>query len=217
MSLLLGILGLVKGIWSRLLRPLLGWLFGAWWRLPLLALAFIAARDHLAVKPQLRADRALAIAQRDGLKSTLLAERELVRQAALRAAAEDALNKARVEGEQARITEEIADDYQARLAEARAKYDRVAARLAPAAGRVRPEGDRASPGGGAGAAVPGLSVAGSGAAEAAGQDRLPATGELTLEDALIATEQALQLDALISWVERQAAVDVNGPRPEGGQ
>ena len=40
-----------------------------------------------------------------------------------------------------------------------------------------------------------------GAAEAAGEDRLPDP------DRLIATEQAIQLDELIKWVKSQAAVD----------
>ena len=42
-----------------------------------------------------------------------------------------------------------------------------------------------------------------GAAQAAGQDRLPQA------DALTATEQAIQLDELIKWVRKQAAVDNN--------
>jgi hypothetical protein len=40
--------------------------------------------------------------------------------------------------------------------------------------------------------------------EAPGKDRLPQS------DALIATEQAIQLDELIRWVEAQAKVDPNG-------
>ena len=58
----------------------------------------------------------------------------------------------------------------------------------------------ADPGAGR-ARLPGLSAAAGGAAEAAGQDRLPQT------DALMATEQAIQLDELIKWVRMQAAVD----------
>jgi hypothetical protein len=51
--------------------------------------------------------------------------------------------------------------------------------------------------------VPKLSAAAGGAAQAAGQDRLPAP------DALTATEQAIQLDELIKWVKAQAEVDPN--------
>ena len=39
--------------------------------------------------------------------------------------------------------------------------------------------------------------------QAAGEDRLPSA------DALVATEQAIQLDELIRWVTRQAQVDPN--------
>jgi hypothetical protein len=54
--------------------------------------------------------------------------------------------------------------------------------------------------------VPGLSAAARGADEAAGQDRLPRSDELT------ATEQAIQLDELIKWVRSQAAIDPNASR-----
>ena len=51
--------------------------------------------------------------------------------------------------------------------------------------------------------MPGLSAPPGGAAQAPGQDRLPP------QDALTATEQAIQLDELIKWVRKQAAVDNN--------
>jgi hypothetical protein len=55
--------------------------------------------------------------------------------------------------------------------------------------------------------MPGLPGSAARAAQAPGEDRLPA------EDALIATEQAIQLDELIRWVRQQSAVDPNaGPR-----
>jgi hypothetical protein len=54
--------------------------------------------------------------------------------------------------------------------------------------------------------VPGLSAAPCGVAEAAGHDGLPP------DAALVATEQAIQLDALIGWVRRQASIDPNTPR-----
>jgi hypothetical protein len=49
-----------------------------------------------------------------------------------------------------------------------------------------------------------VAAAPGGIAEIPGQDRLPHS------DALTATEQAIQLDELIAWVKRQAAVDVDG-------
>jgi hypothetical protein len=54
--------------------------------------------------------------------------------------------------------------------------------------------------------MPGLPAAAPSAAEAAGHDRLP------YADALTATEQAIQLDALIAWVKAQAEVDPNAGR-----
>ncbi len=56
------------------------------------------------------------------------------------------------------------------------------------------------------APVPGLSAAPCEVAEAAGHDALPP------DAALVATEQAIQLDALIGWVRRQASIDPNAPR-----
>jgi hypothetical protein len=51
--------------------------------------------------------------------------------------------------------------------------------------------------------MPTLPGAAGSAAQAAGQGGLPP------EDALIATEQAIQLDELIKWVRRQSALDPN--------
>ena len=53
------------------------------------------------------------------------------------------------------------------------------------------------------APVSGLSAAAGSAAQAAGEDGLPAS------DALTATEQAIQLDELIKWVRHQHGVDNN--------
>ena len=94
---------------------------------------------------------------------------------------------------QASISERITNDFEARLADARARAHRLR-------GPTPAPTDR---GGGRSAAVSGLPAAAAGAAEAAGQDRLPDP------DRLIATEQAIQLDALIRWVRAQASVDPN--------
>ena len=53
------------------------------------------------------------------------------------------------------------------------------------------------------ASMSGLSAAAGGPTQTAVQDGLPS------QDALTATEQAIQLDELIKWVRRQAAVDNN--------
>ena len=116
------------------------------------------------------------------------------RAAADRARAADVANSARVAAEQARINERTSDEYEKRLAAARA-----------AAGRLRTATAAADRGVAGNAPMPGLSTATGQFAEAAGQDRL--------SDRLTATEQAIQLDELIVWVRRQAAVDPNGEPP----
>lgn len=108
--------------------------------------------------------------------------------AADRAAAE------RVAADQRQINERTAHDYEMRLAAVRARADGVR----------HPSGTSAAdPCGGGGPPVPGLSPAACRVAQAAGEDRLSPA------DALLATEQAIQLDELIKWVTAQHAVNPN--------
>ena len=117
------------------------------------------------------------------------------RAAADAARAADAANAVRVAAAQASINERTADDYETRLAAARARANGLRRQDALAA---------ADPSGGRNAPVPGLAAAPGGAAQGAGQDRLSS------QDALTATEQAIQLDELIKWLKAQAAVDNSG-------
>jgi hypothetical protein len=103
--------------------------------------------------------------------------------AADRAAAE------RVAAEQRAINERTEDEYEARLADARARARRLQLETRTAA---------ADSGSGGSPAMPGLPAAAGQPPQASGQDGLP--------DALTATEQAIQLDELIKWVKPQAAV-----------
>jgi len=120
------------------------------------------------------------------------------RAAADAARAADKSAAQRVRAEQAAINERSNHDFETRLADARARADRL---------RQFAE-DPVHPGGGGSAPVPGLSAAASGPAQAAVDDRLP------VSQALIATEQAIQLDELIGWVRRQHSVDPNAaPHP----
>lgn len=121
------------------------------------------------------------------------------RAAADQARAEDKAIARRVAAEQRAINERTTNDFQARIAAARAAAERL--RLQPQAAADR--------GSGRGAPVPRLSAASGGPAEAAAEDRLPPA------DALTATEQAIQLDELIKWVRAQAEVDpdLNGSSP----
>jgi hypothetical protein len=115
------------------------------------------------------------------------------RAAAQLARADDQANALRVAAQQSAINERTADEYEARLAAARAAAQRL---------RVQPQA-AANRGTGRGASMPALSTSSGGPPEAAGQDRLPPS------DALMATEQAIQLDELIKWVKAQAVVPMN--------
>lgn len=114
----------------------------------------------------------------------------------------DRANAARVAADQSAITERTMNDFEARLAAARADARRL---------RVQPEA-AANSGTRGNASMPGVSAAAGGTPQAARQDGL------SQSDALTATEQAIQLDELIKWVRKQAAVD-NSPKavasPEG--
>jgi hypothetical protein len=107
-------------------------------------------------------------------------------QAADRAAAE------RVAAEQRAINERTENAYEARLADARARADRL---------RIEPRTAATDPGSRGSAGMPGISAAAGQPSQAAGQGGLP--------DRLIATEQAIQLDELIKWVRQQHAIDPN--------
>jgi hypothetical protein len=117
------------------------------------------------------------------------------REAAHKARADDRANAARVAAQQQSITEGTEHEFQIRLADARARADRLRQELAAGS---------ADSGSGGAASMPGLPAAAGGPAQAAGDQRLPASLALT------ATEQAIQLDELIKWVRRQAAVDPSG-------
>ena len=118
------------------------------------------------------------------------------RAAAEAARAADLATAQRAAAEQRAINHRSENDLEARLADARARAERL---------RLQ-SGAQADPRPHAAASVPGLSAAAVGADQAAGQDRLPSP------DALLATEQAIQLDELIKWTRAQAAVDPNPAR-----
>jgi hypothetical protein len=119
------------------------------------------------------------------------------RAAADQARSADRANAERVKAEQAAINERTTNDLETRLADARARAGQLQRRAETTADR----GPRGA------ARVPGLSASPGGPDQAAGQDRLPGP------DALTATEQAIQLDELIKWVERQHSIDPNVGAP----
>lgn len=102
---------------------------------------------------------------------------------------------------QQEITDHVRTDFAQQLDAARARY------AALAAGGVRREI------GGAGVAGAAGSLAVPGAAGAAGRaDEAASADGLSLAESWRATEQALQLDALIIWLERQAEAAPVPPR-----
>ena len=113
------------------------------------------------------------------------------RAAAERARASDRANAERIIAEQRTINERTENEFEARLADARAVADLLRRRAAAA-----------DPGGRGGTSVHGLPAAAGRPSQGPGQDGL--------SDRLLATEQAIQLDELIKWVKLQAAVDPNG-------
>ncbi|MCL6683523.1 hypothetical protein [Sphingomonas alba] len=113
-----------------------------------------------------------------------------VRAAAEQARALDAANAARVKAEQAAINERTENEFEDRIAAARAAAGGLRA-LSPAASDSRNGGT---------APVPGLSIAAKRVAQDTEEGGLPQPDQLT------ATEQAIQLDELIKWVRAQAAV-----------
>lgn len=169
----------------------------------------IAIPDRLAVKLAIVIAAALMIAllihdrnrwkaKTSHYSALLAAERSAhsatvagYRAAADRARREDAENLARVRASQAAINERTRDDFESRIAAARARFAELQ--------RSTQAGAADSRIGGA-APVPGLSAAAERASQAAGEDGF------SHSDQLIATEQAIQLDELIKWVKAQAEV-----------
>ncbi len=118
------------------------------------------------------------------------------RSAAETARKADLANAARVVADQHIISERTTHDLETRLADARARALRL----------QLGQGTAAAAGGGRGAAPVPASGATAGVVDrAATQDGFP------LADRLIATEQAIQLDELIKWVNAQAELPISHP------
>ncbi|WP_028969740.1 hypothetical protein [Sphingomonas sp. URHD0057] len=118
------------------------------------------------------------------------------RAAAARTEDADRATAERVRAEQAAINQRSNNAFETRLADARARAERLRLEAPTAA---------ANPSARGGSAVPGVPAAFGKLASAAAEDRLPAS------EALTATEQAIQLDELIKWVRQQHEVDSNQP------
>lgn len=209
---------LLGGRWAvQLAARVFDWLLEKPIRGVLLLFAVYVAAHAFVIDPHLREARDTAIAQRDTAVRERDAEKlahqrtkDQYRAAQTAAAAADAARVKRVAAEQQEITDEVVADYQGRLADARARAEQLRRTIAQA-GR-RPAGAPS------GEPVPVAGDAAGRAPQASGDPGLPATGRTAaeqLERDLVATEQALQLDALIDFVERQATVSFDAEsRPE---
>jgi hypothetical protein len=166
------------------------------WLYRILGAAFAAAallwlvqsRDHW--RDEARSNEKLFEAEKSAHAATVAGYRA----AAERARREDAANLARAKASQAAINERTANDFETRIASARADARRLREQAAAAA---------TNPGTGGAAPVPGLPASSGRVAQGASEDGL------SLADRQLATEQAIQLDELIKWVRRQHSVDNN--------
>jgi hypothetical protein len=119
------------------------------------------------------------------------------RAAAAAARVEDEAAAKHVAAQQQAINQRSTHDYETRLADARARAQRLRVEAASTAADSRGRG--AAP-------MSDLPTPPRSADQTAGEGGLP------VEDRLTATEQAIQLDELIKWVKRQSAIDPNASK-----
>ncbi|MBS4048061.1 MAG: hypothetical protein KG075_17075 [Alphaproteobacteria bacterium] len=168
------------GLW-RWLREALSALLSLAGRYPWQA-ALIAS---LCLSGWLWHGKGKALAERDAARATLASERQTYRRAMADAGRLENERLARVTRQQERINADVLQDFNRRIADARARAD-----------RVRAQANRGETSGVEMSGVPSASC------------RTDEAPSLELSAALLATEQAIQLDELISWIERQGAVEV---------
>ena len=195
-----------------MIRAVLSWLGQDFFRAPFVAVLAVLLVHWFVTDPALRTE--LAQAEID-LTLEMQAHAQSNINHALAAAEAGRLDRAnvkRVKAEAATESKEIVDDLEIRLSDARQRADAAEQRLRGQANAPA----RAS--GGAAAGMPALSRTATGVGQAACDCGLPATGiaagadgDMSIQERLIATEQALQLDALIQWVNAMGLIDVNGP------
>ena len=141
-------------------------------------------------------------ASRDAEIAKHKATKDAYRAAQIEAAELEAKRLASVVAHQEKITDEVASEYRQRIAALRERVDSLRAQARAAAAG---SGAVGAPGG---VAMPGASDTAARIDAAPDCQRFPAPDPLTdLECRRIATEQATQLDALISWVSRQMQVE----------
>ncbi|RIV82970.1 hypothetical protein D2V17_14305 [Aurantiacibacter xanthus] len=222
---------------SDALKAILKWMVADWRNGPLVVGWFVALCHWLLVDPAMRSDLSKERAAHKGTEAKLKEARNQVQaeraahaktigrfqSAVLAATAAAHANVARVKAEQEAITQEATDEYQQRVAALRSRAAAAERRLRAAAERRAT--DAADHGGASAADLPQPGDAATSTDAASADHGFPAarsgldwpdelsgadicTGNMSLEERLIASEQAVQLDALISWVERQSTVPV---------
>lgn len=142
-------------------------------------------------------------AERDQERSAHIETKARIASAAKEAERLEQQRIERVKSEQKEISDAIEADYRTRLADARARAGELRRQL---------QAGGTDSGAGGGGEVHGVSVATGRAAAAAEDPGLPDTAIARaeqLERDLVATEQAIQLNALIDWVVKQAGIDPN--------
>lgn len=194
-----------SGAAKRLLKGLSAafeWLLSDPRNLPLVICAAMWAAHATFIVPSLRTDLTETEANLAAEQAAHLGTVNAFLAASKQAQKDAEANAQRVAREQETITDATVAEYRADLGDLRARFDRLRRARNPAAinsGSADPAG------------LPGVPAAAGRADAPAGQAGFPAPGdrqatELTLDDALIASEQALQLHALIDWVAAQSAV-----------
>lgn len=207
-----------------MIGSIIKWVMGDLFRAPFVAVTVLLLVHSCVLEPRLRGEIADAEKAQSDAEDALDAEKAAHAQTSVNhklAVAEaerlDRANVKRVKAEAATESKEIVDDLEIRLTDARR-------RAADADRRLRGQANAAATRTGSGTAprMPAVPAATGATGQAAGDSGLstapvsgPTDGAMSINERLIATEQALQLDALIQWVNAMTAIDVNGPPDEG--
>jgi hypothetical protein len=181
----------IKAFFGGIFGKAWAWLsHRSFWQLVSLGLAIVALFQHFELIHS-RHEAAKWQQQLSAQKTALSQTIANYRTAADRAKAQDDAKNARTIQQQQSASQEVANEYEARIAAARREYQRL---LATA---------KANPRSAAGTDMSSISASAGGTAET------PSDGL-----SLTATEQAIQLDELIKWVRAQHAIDPNKEQPK---
>lgn len=191
---------------ERIARGIFDWVTSDWRNGPLLMLGILALGHIFVIDPNLREQRDKAIGERNAERTAHQKTKTDYRTAQAEAARLEQNRIERVKAEQQEITDAVEADYRRQLAGLHARAERLREELRAGAGAA---------GAGRGVEMPGLSPSAGGSAEAADDRGFPApfgrSPAEQLERDIIASEQAIQLNALIDWLLAQSAIDPNAP------